>query len=225
MKKSPLALAAGLLVGLVSTGHAQFVPPPNGYVGVYADPAGTQCCITAAAGQTTAYVIAQLGGGTINGITQAEFRIEVSNATGYFFNWAADAGASVNLGNPVDTDPSRNDQNVGLNVAWAECRPNPIGPQWTLGTLTIINLGTGGPTELRIKRHERPSSTIVRAPLFVLCDAPEFTKAPMTEPEPEGAPERVAFTSYVNDPTCTQDRCVITAVDNATWSGMKELYR
>lgn len=224
MKKTSQILAGALVLALASTAFA--IPyPNNGYVGLYADAAGTQCCITAPAFvPTLAHVIGKLAGATADGITQAEFRLEFSAATGYILSWAANPTATVVLGDPVDIDPASHIPPKGLNIAWNVCQPDPIGPQLSLGTINVINLGSGGACEVRTKQHEAASSPDHHCPLYILCDAPVYTKADMTITEEQnGGIEPIAFVSMIN--SCPAPNCGPVAVVPSTWSTVKDLYR
>jgi hypothetical protein len=225
MKKTSQILAGALVLALASTAFAQPYPN-NGYVGVYADAAGTQCCITVPQfASTTVHVIAKLGGATSSGVTGVEFRLEFSAAAGYFLTFNPGAGASVVLGNPIDDNPAANDQGKGLNIAWPSCVPDPIGPQFSVGTITVFNV-SGGPCEIKTKRHEAASSPEHRCPLFILCDAPVYTKADMTITEEQnGGIEPIAFVSQMNVAGCAPTNCGPVAVEPATWSTVKDLYR
>jgi len=222
MRKLTAILSAGLLAGLVSSSAAQPYPA-NGYVGVYGDAAGTQCCITippSTAG--TLHVIAKLNGMTAAGITSAEFRLEFSNTAGYFLTFTPNPLANLVLGSPTDDNPAANDQGKGLNIAFPICQPDPIATQISLGTYQAFNAG-GGACTIRTKRHESPSNPTFRCPLFTICDDPLFTKAPMTVTEDQIGAEPVAFVSQLN--TTCDGLCGPVPVTPTTWSTLKDLYR
>src|SRR5262245_51541438 len=117
--RTVLILSAVLLSG-AAPASAQ-VPPctdliGNGYIGVFADPAGTQNCIISSPGSPiTFYIIAVLGGATGGGMTTAEFRVEVPSLAGLFLT-AAGAG-NVLIGNPLDDASSASDAG-GCNIAF-----------------------------------------------------------------------------------------------------------
>src|SRR5262249_5312876 len=103
------------------TGKA-FAQTGDGFVGVYRDSTGTEPCTTVAPyTATTLYVIAKTEGATENGITGAEFRIEVTSPTGWLLSYTPPSGASVVLGNPLDTSSSAGD-NSGVNISFPSCR-------------------------------------------------------------------------------------------------------
>jgi hypothetical protein len=77
----------------------------DGFVGIYADAQGTVACTTVPQWSgTTVFVVANLEGATASGITAAEFRIEVSNPSGWYFTYDPPTGTTV-LGTLLDTDP------------------------------------------------------------------------------------------------------------------------
>src|SRR2546425_11530736 len=113
---------AWLAAALLCAASQVFGQTNDGYVGIYANASGTSPCTSVPLyTSTTLYVIAKTAGGSANGITGAEFRIEVSNPAGWFISYNAPAAANVVMGNPIDTDP---DPNVGggVNLAFRSCQ-------------------------------------------------------------------------------------------------------
>lgn len=224
-------VAVGALLA-VSAAVAFAAPPQyprNGYIGVFGDAAGTNCCITIPVGPpATLYVIAVTGGASASGFTGAEFRIEISPpAPSAFFVWSATASANVVLGSPIDNSSSASD-NTGLNIAFQACQKQAgvAGDHVLLGTITVINLT--GEHELLVKKHNRPSSPDRKAPLFVLCDAPNYTAVPMTLLEGDPAlygQEPYVFRTPLNSATCNGSTCGFVAVEPGSWTRVKELYR
>jgi hypothetical protein len=230
MKRRSLLIVTALALCLASVAFAQPYPA-NGYIGLFGDAAGTNCCITAVGAPATAFIIAKLEGATQNGITGAEYRIEIaqengSAPTGYFFSYAAAPGNSVALGDPIDQLPQDATNPSGANIAWATCQPDPVGPQVTLGTLTIINFGAGTPFYARTKQKNPPSNPATGdCPALVLCDAPVFTVVCTTvQTQNNMNTEGIGFVSKVNL-ACTPNPCGPVAVAENTWSGVKELFR
>jgi hypothetical protein len=228
MKKLTLIATAALVAGLVSASFAQY--PHNGYIGVYADAAGTQCCITAPGyTPTTAYVMSTLSDSTASGVTGAEFRIEVSPApTAYILQWNANGNLNVSLGNPIDDTPADATDAKGCNLVFSTCQPVNPSDRITWGTISILSLtappATGPALTLRVKAKTPPSSPQHKCPLFTICDAPLYTAVNMTLTQDAlGGEEPVAFTSYVNQAGCSA--CGPVAVATSTWSGVKELFR
>lgn len=140
----------------------------DGYVGIYADSAGTEPCATIPQ-YTSAmlYVVARTAGATQNGITGAEFRIEVSNPTGWYISYTAPNG-TIALGNPIDVNPDSTDTS-GLNIAFRSCQQASANGSIRLGTVWLFNAG-GSATTLLVKRHNRPSNLNFMCPIFTLCD-------------------------------------------------------
>jgi len=226
MNKLTLIATAVLVAGLVSASSAQY--PNNGYLGVYGDLAGTQCCITAAPfTPSNAYLISTLAGLTADGVTGAEFRVEIYPApTGaYIIQWTPNPSLAVSLGSPVDDTPLDPNDPKGCNLAFATCQPVTPGERINWGTLGFVALSATPPEiALRIRQKTPPSNPTLKAPLFVLCDAPTYTAVVMTLTQDDlGGEEPVAFTAYVNKNGCTE--CGPVAVTPATWSGVKGLFR
>lgn len=170
------ALLAGITLAFPAPSLGQ---TGDGFVGIYEDAAGTQPCsqIPPWSGKTL-HVVASLAGASVNGITGAEFRIEVTNPSGWFVSYAAPNG-STPLGNPIDIEPTNPDDGSGLTIAFSECRVPDASGRVTLGTIAIYNAGASS-TLLLVKRHSRPSNESYPCPLFVLCDAPVYSKVCMT---------------------------------------------
>jgi hypothetical protein len=226
MKKLTLIATAALVAGLVSASFAQY--PNNGFIGIYADAAGTQCCITAAPfTPPTGYVLSTLAGATAAGVTGAEFRIEFNPAPSpsYVVSWTANPILAVSLNSPIDDTPADPNDPKGCNLAFGTCQPTNPGDRIQWGTLSIISLSPTPPAlTLKVKQKTPPSNPSHACPLFTLCDAPLFTAVDMTLTQDAlGGEEPVIFTSYINQSGCTA--CGPVAVAPSTWSGVKELFR
>jgi hypothetical protein len=226
MKLRSLLIVTALAICLASVAFAQPYPT-NGSIGVWADAAGTQCCITAAA-PTTVHVLARLENATAGGITGAEFRIRMSPApgSGWFLIWSINPAAqNTSIGNPIDDTPDDLSDPKGMNLAFPTCQPDPpsLGVV-SLGTITMINAG-GPPLTLEVRQKTPPANPNIPAPLLVLCDSPVFTTVPVTILQTEnGGNEPIAFVARVNG-TCDPASCGVVAVEEQTWSGVKGLFR
>jgi hypothetical protein len=226
MKRMTLIVTAVLVAGLVSASAAQY--PHNGYIGIYGDAAGTQCCITASPfTPATAYVISTLSDSTANGVTGAEFRIEVYPApgAGYVLSWTANPTLAVALGNPIDDTPLDPTDAKGCNLAFPTCQPAVLTDKIQWGTISIIALSaTPAPLKLTVKQKSPPSNPTRKCPLFTLCDAPVYSAVNMTLTQDALNAEPVAFTAWINQLPCLSE-CGPVAVAPSTWSGVKELFR
>jgi subtilisin family serine protease len=152
----------------------------DGYVGIYSDSLGsTPCTEVEQYTSTTLYVIAKTAGGSANGIRGAEFRIEVTNPSGWILSFTPPGAANVVLGNPVDADPDP-DAGGGLNLGFPSCQAPDGSGRIRLGTLSVFNLN-GSPTELRVKRHSQPSNAGYACPLFVKCGFSLLCMTPASE--------------------------------------------
>jgi len=150
----------------------------DGYIGIYADQSGQSPCASVPQGTgVNLYILATLAGATAGGITGAEFRIEVTDPSGWFISYNAPTG-TTQLGSPLDLAPENLADGSGMNIAFSNCQQDSSG-KVLLGTLGIFNWN-GGPTQLLVKRHSNPPNPNWSCPLYVLCDDPEFTKSCMT---------------------------------------------
>jgi len=94
----------------------------------------TPCATIPQSTGATLYVIAQTDGGTASGITGAEFRVEVTNPSGWLLSYTSPVAGSVVLGNPIDTDPDP-DAGGGLNLAFPSCQTPTGSGHVKLGTI------------------------------------------------------------------------------------------
>ena len=223
-------LGAGVLALVIATSGFAQTYPSNGYIGVFADAAGTSCCATAPTFvPTTLYVIAVLGGQLSGGITGAEFRLVFESMTGYLPpSFAANPQAGVVIGNPIDTTPADPNDPYGLNIAFSECQGANAGDHVLLGTVSIINLGTGAPSDITVRR-KLPPQGVLDCPVLVDCVFPFFNQYCLTIQTPDVPPgdpygEPVIFKSTLNKP-CDTPNCGAIAVAPRTWSSVKDLYR
>jgi len=145
-----------------------------GFVGIYSDSLGTQPCATIAPyTRATLYVVGKTGAMTEVGVVGAEFRIEVSDPSGWYFAYTPPASAALALGNPLDTSSDENDTS-GLNLSFGFCAAPTDSGTIALGTISVFNVSGAG-TTLMVLPHNRPSSAGSECPLFVLCDDPVYS--------------------------------------------------
>ncbi len=155
----------------------------DGYVGIYSDSTGTTPCVSVPpVTGTTLYVIAKTAGASSSGIYGVEFRIEVTNPTGWSMSYTAPATANVVMGDPVDTDPDPN-MGGGVNISFPDCQV-PAQGQVPLGTLSVFN-ASGSATNLLVRRHSLPTNPGYPCPLLVVCDDPFYSKVCMTPAPPD----------------------------------------
>lgn len=154
---------------VVGTLHSRNASASSGFIGVYADQAGTVACTSIPQGTAaTLYIIAKPSGGAAGGISGAEFRIEVTNPSGWFLSPTLQADVAV--GSVLDTEP-QGGSNAGTTLSWSSCK---TGPVVLVGTIAAYN-HTGQPTNLIVKQREQPSNPLLTCPLFILCDDPEWS--------------------------------------------------
>lgn len=222
MKRSLALVAAGAFLCAPLTVRSQPFP---GYIGVFADAAGTNPCIQVSPGTaTTAYVFAHVD--DAQELIGAEFRLEFSSTVGYFISlYNPPPTASVTLGDPLDETACDRGE-AGIRLFFPECVEGyPI----FLGSFLIFN-GGGTRVDIAVKRV-LPTPSGLECPLIVRCDVPTFTHVCLTleEGDPDlGGFEPVSTISSINRPDCFEfggERCPPVAVAPAHWSNLKQMYR
>jgi hypothetical protein len=189
-------------------------------------------------------VWALLQGQSAGGITGVEYRIEIGPNIlpdpGWVFSETFNPGLTV-LGtgalNPGDTNPR------GVTAAWSSCQTGTNG-MILIETVDILNMGcSAAELPLRVARADPASNPIFQCPLFVLCDAPVYTKVCLgsnittcMNPQPpfpmnamcstsgEAFLNRVWPPSGPNECSVASNDCPIAAQPES-WSGVKALYR
>jgi hypothetical protein len=226
MRKS---LILALAVVCVASAASAQPYPANGYIGVFSDVAGTQCCSTIPLfAPTTLHVMAFLGGATAPGISGAEFRLEFSQSPTMAgsVSFSASPTASLTIGNPLDFTPNQDPpmgQAEGLNIAWNMCQGTGGGGVLVGDVNVIFFAAPLPPLEILTKRRNPPGNALFDCPLLTLCDPPAFTKVCLTIPSGAHG-ESVNFRSGINLPSCDSN-CVPVAVSQNNWSAVKGLYR
>ncbi len=186
-------------------------PADGEFVGVFADPAGTETCASLTAGAaTTLYVFGFPGGAVANGFTGVEFRIVVTNPAGYFMSYTPPATALA-LGEALDLTPNDDAAASGINIAFANCMS---APRVALGTIQVFNVA-GGPTELRVERRDPPLNFNFSCPLFNRCDSPAFTKSCMRPCAIDETGAAIAARLRLNVPGCAPETACPAACPGA----------
>jgi hypothetical protein len=205
----------------------------NGNIGIYADQ-GQAICAAPLGYQTplTLYVYGLLQGGSVGGITGAEYQITQSANVDWIYgeNFSPATGSgAITVGSGAIVGPS-----PGINIAWGgnDCQ---TGPGSVLLEIVTVFDATGNdagtPNTLRVEAHTTPGNPFFRCPLFTLCDAPVFTKVCLGQdldtivcPFPPFAQACTRSTSgefFINP---VQGFNCTVAVAEKTWSQMKGLY-
>ena len=198
--------------------------PSDGYIGVFSDATGSNCCIDATGGVTTLHVLFVTGGATSAGIAGAEFRIDVlPTSESTFFIWSAASESNLSLGQPINNGTPQS-----LNIAFPECQSVTgfAGDHISLGTITVIN--AVAEHQLLVRPHLTPTNPNFACPLVNLCDGPLFSQVCLTlqAGDPElGGLEPIGFRSYLNSPTCAGASCGSVSIEESSWSGVKSLFR
>ena len=203
----------------------------NGNIGIYADQ-GQAICAAELPLQTNLklYVYALLQGGSVGGLSGAEYQIAQSANVDWLFNEdfnPATGTGAITIGNGAMTGAT-----PGINISWGDCQTGPGSVLLQeINVLDFSGLDGGVPNTLRVEGHTTPGNPFFRCPLFTLCDDPAFTKVCLGQdldvracPFPPGAVACTFSTSgefFINPPggfNCT------VAVQDKTWSEMKALY-
>ncbi|UCE01283.1 MAG: hypothetical protein JSW67_08225 [Candidatus Latescibacterota bacterium] len=212
-----------LTLCLVLTGSAIAEPPSNGYIGVFGDADGTNCCITLnKSGNGKLWVYAVSGGASADGIQGAEFKITVEPpAPAASFNWTPAKGTNVSVGNPID-----NGDGGGALVTFNDCQGGLVGDKILLGTIQAFNLD--GEHRLVVRKHDAPLNATFQCPSVLMCDGPTFTQVCLTYKDGDpalGGEEPIAFVSAVNSADCAGTSCGFVSTEDETWSTVKALFR
>ena len=165
-------------------------PPSDNIIGVFADPEGAQCNISAPVMSSSRMYLLAIDRSN-SGTYGVEFRVD-----GFPPEWTRvitpSPAIEISLGNPLAG---------GCYIAFTSCIEGGATLLYTIdfvATTEVVN------RTLRVDRHAVCFQCW--GPLWVLCDAPVFTKVTL-------AP----FDSYLNG---TQDPCLV-AVEPGTWSQVK----
>lgn len=208
----------------------------NGNIGLFFDEGGALCQATIpCGGSARLYVYALLQGASGLGITGAEYAVAIGPNTNAdpdygFFNEVFSPGSTV-LGSafaPGDPAPR------GVNVAWADCQLGD-GTKILIQTVDIVRLACVEPDvelRLRVTKKSFASNQFFQCPLFVLCDAPTYTKVCLgsnltlcANPEPPFPINATCSTSgeaFINP---APGRNCTVGVAQESWSGVKALFR
>src|SRR5262245_20663226 len=123
-------MRSAIIAALLAT-SAMPTMATEGYVGVYSDPLGTNPCATVPQWTAaTLYVLARPAASSAGGITGADFKLEVADASNWYFSF--NSAADLTLGNPFTT---------GVNLSFATCRPPGAAGAILLGTVSVYNAG------------------------------------------------------------------------------------
>jgi hypothetical protein len=196
-----------ILVAACALIAAPAVQAGDGSIGVYLDAAGTQCEGTVSPGTpVVGSIYANLAGATTTGITGAEFRIDPSNSSNYFFSFSEAPGCFL-VGNPMLG---------GANLAFNSCQ---TGPRVQLGTLTILETTHTADATLTVRQRTEPTNVTFSCPLFTQCDSPAFTAVCLTPPNSD------LFRATMNPSAGVNNTCLPVAVEQTSWSTIKAMYR
>jgi hypothetical protein len=209
-----------LLSGTATDSMAQ-----NGSIGVFTDlEASGVCGRIQCECLGRVYVIGVLYGSSAGGITGVEYKVNIGNSLpdpGWLFVETF-APNTVVLGsgafNPVDG----NFATRGVNVAWSSCQQGDPGFGVSFVLIETVEIYNFACNEIELLlqpvKHDLQSNPNFACPLFVLCDAPVYTKVCARG---DGA--------YINPLHQGCNGADISeckfAVEAESWSRVKALYR
>jgi hypothetical protein len=207
MTRKLLTLFAVCSLVLTSAALAQ-----DGSIGVYLDSAGTICDGSTGGSALNGSIWVNLAGATASGITGAEFRVDNTNYEDYTILATANPAAAIVLGNPFNQ--------LGTNIVFPACQTG-TGGRVQLYTFTVLELTSPAPEDswLTVRQHYDSSNPNFACPLVNLCDAPAYTAVCL------GARDSDHWRAVVNPSVGTNGDCSPVAVEEATWSAVKEVFR
>jgi len=211
MNKKLLTIIGAVCLGIASLAQAQ-----DGSIGVYLDAAGTQCDGTAMPGTPLdGSVWVNLAGSTTAGITGAEFRIDPADLTGdYVYVATSNPVANIVLGDPFNS--------LGVNIGFPTCQDGATNSgRVQLFTFQVVDLSPSASQNnwLTLRQRFTPTNPNFRCALVTLCDSPAFTKVCLS------APDSDHWRAVVNPGVGVSGNCSPVAVEEGTWSKVKDLYR
>ncbi|MFQ5601178.1 MAG: hypothetical protein ACE5G2_11585 [Candidatus Krumholzibacteriia bacterium] len=200
MKLRVFALLVATLALWASSTLAQ-----DGSIDIVFDAAGATCSgdITPPV-PATLYIIARLGGQTVDGITGAEFSISGFPA-GWFAISTPVPANSIPLGDPFI---AAGDTTGGANIAFP-CVTDPGTGFVTLYSVNVIPTVPVTDTFLIVGGKLPPTNPLFTCQLVNLCDDPQFTKVCV-----------LGGQAFINP---TGPACEV-AVAERTWGEIKNLY-
>jgi hypothetical protein len=210
---------AGLLVLLAPAAWAG-----DGGLGLFFDPSGRKCAdAIPCSGSGTLYIYAILEGASAQGITGAEYSINIGSDGGPDRGWTFNEsfpGDAVAIGRAFDPpDLSTVIQPYyrrrGVNVAFQDCKLGE-GHRVLLESVEIANTGCSTePLPLLSVLKDIPTNPRFGCLLFTLCNAPAYTKLCL------GTSSGGAI---INPRPGQSAPCPSVAVVARTWSAIKQVY-
>jgi hypothetical protein len=227
MRRSSFSATLGAC--LLAAGMAAAAPPPsNGYIGIFGDAAGTQCCFSLPAvqnGNEKIYVFYVTGGAAAAGISGAEFKLSFNPPTTANLNWASAQGLHVLSGDPIDNG-SGGGAYMGANQNQCLTQNGLAGDMIPLGEIHVKDLYDEH--QIVVGASDTPVNPNFACPAVFLCDGPAYTEVALTLKKGDsalGGQDPVGFVSSVNAASCTGTSCGFVATQPTTWSTVKGLFR
>ena len=224
MRRASFIPVLGLALLTSSISWAE--PPSNGYIGIFGDAAGTQCCFSLPPVQTgndKFFVFYVSGGAAAAGISGAEFKITFEPAfSGTVLNFAPAQGIHVTSGDPLDGGGF-----IGTNNP-NQCLTDTgmAGDKILLGEIHVKDLYAEH--RITVRASDTPINPNFACPSVFLCDGPASTQVALTLSAGDpalGGEDPVGFVSTVNSSSCAGTSCGFVATEPTNWSTVKELFR
>ena len=219
-RRAALLCGAGLSLLLATAAWSG-----NGRIGLFFDPGGQKCAdAIPCTGFGQLYVYAMLEGASRDGITGAEYSIQIGpdahSDPGWVFHeeFPEDAVALGKAFFPLDIDTHQFPYNPGrgVNIAFPTCQRGE-GQMVLLETATVANNSCStAPLPLLVVLHDNPSNGYFACLLFTLCDSPTYTKLCLG---------RSSGQAVINPGPGQTAPCPGVAVTPVTWSAVKEMFR
>jgi hypothetical protein len=196
------------------------------------------------AGTGRVYVYALLEGASLDGITTAEYSVQIGpdarSDPGWEFEEEFVPESSV-LGqgafHPYDRDTHQNPLVLGrgVNVGFPACMRGD-GRRVLLETVEAVHAQCDSrPLQLLVVKHDYASNPFFQCPLFTLCDGPVFTKVCLGTnlhtcpngawPHPLNAVCSTSGRAIINPEPGQAAPCPSVAVATTRWGAMKQMYR
>jgi len=216
-----------LCLALLTASVSWAVPPSNGYIGIFGDVAGSNCCFSLPAqqnGNDRFYIYYVTGGAGAAGISGAEFKVSLEPASpGTWHQWEPDNGFQHSSGDAFD-----NGSGGGALITSNQCQTQTglAGDKILLGVVRVKDLYDEH--QVKVKASDTPSNPNFACPSVFLCDGPAFTQVALTLQQGDpalGGEDPVGFVATVNSQSCGGSSCGFVAVEQNSWSTVKGLYR
>ncbi len=183
------------------------VATAGGWLGTFFDTQAKVCTASVTSGVTKLYVVAGLLGQSAVGIAGAEFRLVNSNPNGFVLTATAMPGW-IMVGDPL-----------GAGAALVrDCAMNQGAGRVPLLEVTVFANDGAVNGHLIVQQASQPTNPLYTAPTLILCDTPTHSAIAAGN----GYAALMNPSSGADETTCPD---LPVAVEQQTWSRIKQLYR